>query len=1453
MDELIEEVVARLSRLTLVASATVEAVAESLREATPEDVRVYLDVRVPMIDKLEEYAKGKPHIWAFATRMAEASDQVSVMSEFGLDEFSFFGWIRALKREPDEARSGYVTANMMALFIANFGSVEQTPLIQAVQLFQESRWLMGLDAKAALANVENWLELTPEKYQKPGLSDHLAKRFTGVAMESAVQIMDVLADGLAEAKREEDLQFALEAFLGIDDALYNAHRALELHLEHLRTSYIRQTVEIIDAPEITESSDVFKGKGSLTYFFAEVIRGLSRCLHRRGNTHRAVTLRGAFLGIQPDGLDSLDTLWRLMESLGEDELYEHLEGWVSLVKQAGRRDELTETFATAFGAVPLDPGRLGRRPLRPNPRWSNGEGDAAALFMRALVASLSEDAPEECSPLYLRCSGMTDEEVLTRSDWLSQWLDGVSPALADSLVAAVAACYFFTGRLSHMVNLFEVQFDIRAEEYKTTKLRTVLENRYSGRPHDARLNVSMFVFWSLGLFMSNRVIEAYFLIPEFYSGLTGPDEDFEPFLRDMKESNPRFGEFSVYIMARTLLYAGYLGTSRRLIEEHLGIHEEDYLGSRADLAKKLRGGNRDANHLERSIHALTHTLTLDDRPHHAVFLIEAYLGIDADTNQDLEKIRECLRSLSGAMPAEFSVIWAMAHATGNAGARGLRVLEALLELETVEDYASVDIRDRISRFAVAPWLKALGNAESTATFFGDSTFVDVVAALLIASENAGESAKRQALLESVCQDVSWLDRMSEGVLIQTMSVAGDIIAHLVDRDTKKCLDVCSRCVQVLRDGANLEHLSASDRIRLAWATSSFRRRLVMVGNTLTAREADFSRADVLRRRFLCWDSELGQRVLLERFLFATPGAGWDGAEEPLPRWACRGRLVGSWPTTNAASLGCFDLRENDEATTTPRASGGIPVISVDSEELVERLRKGVDESQLAEVLGYEQQLLRVGFTVDGRLVWSLFARDGNQFQALSHGLSESGVNARERIAGAVRRHDEAIRDAWQRLRLAQKWDDIVSDARLPAPLIATGDWPAVAKWGALLVERLDEYRVHFVSERLKARFPGFASLGADTLLAIDAEEWSGFWSQIAGERIDSNGIEERLDGATMAMLEEVAAIWPLNDLVAVLKQEVDLIVQPEDVLYSVPIAFLKHEGEFLFERVRSIRSVLSLSLLDWLGESDRKSMRETADEPDRILSLSWFKNDDLAARQGAERLHRGHRELSRTLRRGRSKSRPQWYSAADTPTGTHACLAKGLKTHGAYRVVSVCGHGRADVSGIELGDGIWNGSTVIAKKGNDLRSQSACDLLGIELLIQVSCSIGRVRQTEMQDVEGFCVELAVNRARSVLAGLWPLHSAHSPEFATRVADHYLRLRGESIREAIERYEAVFQVDSSSSGHSTPTYWIANRLAESCPRARAVAAVRREWLKGFRAGRGFVGLNTAAAFELFGVG
>ena len=186
-------------------------------------------------------------------------------------------------------------------------------------------------------------------------------------------------------------------------------------------------------------------------------------------------------------------------------------------------------------------------------------------------------------------------------------------------------------------------------------------------------------------------------------------------------------------------------------------------------------------------------------------------------------------------------------------------------------------------------------------------------------------------------------------------------------------------------------------------------------------------------------------------------------------------------------------------------------------------------------------------------------------------------------------------------------------------------------------------------------------------------------------------------------------------------------------------------------------------------------------------------------------------------------------------------------------MVSVCGHGRADVSGIELGDGIWNGSTVIAKKGNDLRSQSACDLLGIELLIQVSCSIGRVRQTEMQDVEGFCVELAVNRARSVLAGLWPLHSAHSPEFATRVADHYLRLRGESIREAIERYEAVFQVDSSSSGHSTPTYWIANRLAESCPRARAVAAVRREWLKGFRAGRGFVGLNTAAAFELFGVG
>jgi hypothetical protein len=1457
MEDLIAEVADRLNRLSLVASPTVEATVESLREASGEDLHYYLEFRLPWIEAMEEEAKGYPHVLAFAARMANLTDQASVMKEFGLEEYNWMGWARVAKEEVDSSRLAFCVANLTAMMTFNFAGAEQQRAIQAAQLFQEARWLLSTGcAEAAVERIERWLELTPETYREPGLSEHLKDRFDGASMETAVQIMDALADGLYKTKREDDLRRSLEAFLGIDDELYNERYDLERHLEQLRAGYIKQTIETYDNPEITESSELLSGRFSLTYFFAELMRAISWCLHRQGASERGVTLFGAFLGIWPDSVESFATLRRRIANLGEDEVFQRLESWVALVKRSGRRDALRETFAVEFGAVPSDDARAWGRVARPCERWSNGDGNAAALLMRAIVASLNRDAPDEVAPLYLRCAGISEDDIRARSYWLGRWLDEVSPGVADPLVLAIAASYSFTGRLNDLVNLLEVHFDIESEDYKTTKLRTILRERQQGRPLDRKFNMAVFVLWSLGLFLTNRVVEAYFLIPEFYPGLTGPDEIFGPFLADLKELPADFGEFGVYITARTLHFAGYIARACRLIEAHLGIEDADFEGTQDAFAKKLRGdGTRDSKHVERFIQSLAQSLTFDGRPRQSVAMIEAYLGIDADTYDDYARLRERVRALTPDALSSLPPIWALSQTLAGAGDRGLRVLEAVLGLETLDDYTALDLPLRFSRSVVSGELASIGGGPEASEWMRNSTLIDFVGALLTVLESAEERAKREATLESLCRDKFWLDRAWEGGLIQSVFIAAEVLVHLLDRDPVGCLEVCSRGVQLLRNGSNLAHLSAVDRLRLAQFTSFFRRQVVAVGNSITLCEADPERAEELRRQFLCWDAELGQRVVLERFLYATPAAGWDGAEEPVPHWTCQGRLLHSWPSPNAAPLACFELRVDASAATTQRLESAVlPRPSIDSEDLVESLRTGVQESRLAEVLGDEQLLLRAGFTSAGQLVWSLFKRDGDRLRTTRHGFGRDGDNARERIADAVRRHDETIRTAWERLRLAQKWDHLASLVKLPVSLMEKADWPAIGKWATRLVERLDEFRITFVRDRLRQRFPGFGMNGPETSLAIDPEDWSAFWDDMAAERLDSQGIEEKLDQATSALLEEVADIWPQDELAAALPdQEVALIVQAEDVLFSVPIAFLKHGDRFLFERVRSVRSVLSLALLDWLGESDWRALRDTLDDPDRVLSLSWFKNDDLSARQGAERLHRGHREFSRSRRRGECEASVEWYSAADQPRGTHACLAKGLETHGAFRVVSVCGHGRGDLSGIELGDGIWNGSSLIEKVGNDWRERSACDLLGIELLIQVSCSIGRVRQTEMQDVEGFCVELAVNRARSVLAGLWPLHSEHSPAFANRVAGHYLRLRSETIREAKSDYEILARDHPSIRDDRRRTMWVANRLSGSCLRARAVTAARLEWLAGFRQGRGFVGLNTAAALELFGVG
>jgi len=104
--------------------------------------------------------------------------------------------------------------------------------------------------------------------------------------------------------------------------------------------------------------------------------------------------------------------------------------------------------------------------------------------------------------------------------------------------------------------------------------------------------------------------------------------------------------------------------------------------------------------------------------------------------------------------------------------------------------------------------------------------------------------------------------------------------------------------------------------------------------------------------------------------------------------------------------------------------------------------------------------------------------------------------------------------------------------------------------------------------------------------------------------------------------------------------------------------------------------------------------------------------------------------------------------------------------------------------------------------------------------------VGRLQQAEDPDVEGLCVRLALRRARSVVACRWPVNALEAVAFANEIVAQYWALHGRA------------------------------RLGLISPqalRARAVAEARRQLLHPPGGAPRTVGLNTMAAFDLYGTG
>ena len=458
----------------------------------------------------------------------------------------------------------------------------------------------------------------------------------------------------------------------------------------------------------------------------------------------------------------------------------------------------------------------------------------------------------------------------------------------------------------------------------------------------------------------------------------------------------------------------------------------------------------------------------------------------------------------------------------------------------------------------------------------------------------------------------------------------------------------------------------------------------------------------------------------------------------------------------------------------------------------ERARSGLDEAGLVEALGPNGILLRATFGYEGRLVWGAMRGRNQQLELVAQGQGSPGDLQRLRCASGrhdfsmaifswkarsrdlrllFRRGKVAIECGLSRLAAGEGFDDI--QAGLKKQIEGPGFEGLVNAFRALSWPLEGNYDRAWLSAELAA-------------LPKHLLDWQ-----------PKAGLRGRLAEVTREYLRQVSEIWDLSGLAPLLLPETELVIQMEDALHSAPIGFLELEGQPLYRRVKTVRTSLAPQLDHQMEQLDRVS--EESSSPKHLLSLSYFRPDDRAAQTAGAWLHRGQLLLAREFEID--------CIGAEGAQGTVNSLRAALDHYGSFSTVAICGHGNFELAGIELGGtddhpALWNGH--------------GCDFSKVEWLILVSCSIGRVSLTGDLDVEGFCVQLSIHRARSILACRWPVLGLEAVAFANSAIRHYLML--EPSKE--------------------------NR------RALALAAARQEVCDGPNP---LVSLNTAAAFELYGLG
>ena len=563
----------------------------------------------------------------------------------------------------------------------------------------------------------------------------------------------------------------------------------------------------------------------------------------------------------------------------------------------------------------------------------------------------------------------------------------------------------------------------------------------------------------------------------------------------------------------------------------------------------------------------------------------------------------------------------------------------------------------------------------------------------------------------------------------------------------------------------------------------------------TERSGDHASARRYELQLLTWAEQFENRLLLEEIRSSpqpatganetlSMGQSWRpgdwGFDEPWGPQELDGldeRSVANWFEERNQRL---QRLYPDELRTTPTVLASCvserPVQDKIS-DLNREMTVADVPSELLEVDNYSMDLaalvpesaiwIRSLFEIDGSLRWWAWVKQNGDFTRVASGCSQPG--ARQRLERANLAFDLTVEQVWNAFASTRIKDHLIvgfvsalnrmltkgapdfksrSDMfdffSLAAECLSrlTDRHPGIAMLASKLVATLRKGKDLHSSEMRWLQQQWHASLAA-----VD-DPWPEPPNSMARETRRRRELNEASQKHLSALLNDFD-LSPLFDSEGADCCGADVMLQVQGPLHAMPLAWLNYRGRPLFEVAASVSTSVSMTL--WKHIALR--VDETKPQSDDLLSVFWEHPDARATSHGLQLLHAGLRKLV---------GKNRYWTLGDKPRASAANLSVALREK-MFGLVVIGAHGSVQASGVKLADDDchWCGN--------------GTDLSAVDLLVLVSCAVGRMSQGENRDVEGMYARLAVQGARCVVAARWPIADTEAACFILEMVNEYLTL------------------------------------------------------------------------------